>query len=418
MATNNSKKTNTKSTSKKSSTSSKKQSTPNYQKKVVKTVKRAAKKNPKAFIIIVLVLLIVIGAGLAVYFLFLKDKINHNDQPKSDDPHIAEAYNPTVEESGISINFLELGTYNTGDSTYIKAGDTDILIDAGSIQSSAGTIKSFINKYCTDGKLEYVIATHAHKDHIAGFVGTAKEAGIFESYKIGTLIDFALTDVTSQLYGNYVELRDAGIASGDIEHHYTAANCIKGTNGGQKEYTLSDSVTMTILDQKYYYEKSSDENNYSVCAMFNQDTNHYLFTGDLEGEGEESLVELNELPHCQLFKAGHHGSKTSNTETLLSKITPDVVCVCCCAGSDEYTKNADNQFPTQQTINNVAKYTSTIFVTTVTTDGHTGYKSMNGNINFKCGSDLYYWVSGSNNSIILKETEWFKANRTWPEGGK
>ena len=159
-----------------------------------------------------------------------------------------------------------------------------------------------------------------------------------------------------------------------------------------------------------------DENNYSVCCLFtHNDQNHYLFTGDLEKEGEESLVELNPtLPHVQLFKGGHHGSKTSNTETLLSVITPEVVCICCCAGNNEYTDAIDNQFPTQTAINNIAKYTEYIYVTTVTTDGEKGFTSMNGNICFKCENGKDYTVAGSNNSVILKDTEWFKSNRTWP----
>ena len=172
---------------------------------------------------------------------------------------------------------------------------------------------------------------------------------------------------------------------------------------------------MTILDQRFYRETSSDENNYSVCCLFTHVDNHYLFTGDLEKEGEESLVELNTLPHCQLFKGGHHGSKTSNTDTLLSKITPEVVCICCCCGSNEYTKNVDNQFPTQTAINNIAKYTSEIYATTVSTNNdEKSYESMNGNICFKSENGKDYTVAGSNNSIILKDTEWFKTNRTWP----
>ena len=68
-------------------------------------------------------------------------------------------------------SFLELGNYYAGDSVYIKAGEVDILIDAGSRASSSTTIHNYIKEYCTDRKLEYVIATHAHQDHIAGFVG-------------------------------------------------------------------------------------------------------------------------------------------------------------------------------------------------------------------------------------------------------
>ena len=405
MATNSSKK----STSKKTSSSSKKTSTPNYQKKAVKEVKKLAKKNPKVFIIILLVVLVAIGIGLAVYFIFLrKDK---NTQPQ------------TASE-GITINFLELGNYNTGDCTYIKAGDVDILIDAGSKNESVETTIPYINQYCTDGKLEYVIATHAHEDHIAGFYSTNTRKGIFDTYKIGTLIDFPKTkkDGTKEttLYGKYVKNRDTRIASGDIEHYYTALECVEQTNGAQKEYAITDSIKMTILDQKFYHQldTGTGENNYSVCTLFTHGSNNYLFTGDLEKTGEESLVERNNLPHCQLFKGGHHGSGTSNTDTLLDKITPETVCICCCAGNDEYTDDPLKSFPYQETIDRLAKHTNKIYVTTVTTDGHTGYTSMNGNIIFKCEDGINYSVTGTNNSIILKETEWFKNNRTWPIGGK
>ena len=417
------------------SNNKKKSGSSKYQKKAVKTAKKMAKKNPKAFLIIILVLVILVGAGLAVYFLFLKDRLGGNTATSSSEPesslvehssseergeHQHADYNPKLETpSGISINFLEFGNHNTGDCTYIKAGDVDILIDAGSKNKNVDTLKTFINQYCEDGKLEYVIATHNHEDHISGFYNESDRVGIFNSYKIGTLIDFALTNktntATSTQYGKYLRDRDARLASGDIEHHYTAAECIDSENPAPKEYTITDAVKMTILDQRFYHESSADENNYSVCCLFTHNNqNHYLFTGDLEKEGEASLVELNSLPHVQLFKGGHHGSKTSNTDTLLSVITPEVVCICCCAGNNEYTDAIDNQFPTQTAINNIAKYTEYIYVTTVTTDGEKGFASMNGNICFKSENGKDYTVSGSNNSTILKDTEWFKTNRTWP----
>ena len=52
-----------------------------------------------------------------------------------------------------------------------------------------------------------------------------------------------------------------------------------------------------------------------------------------EIDGEESLIEKNDLPKVALYKAGHHGSKTSSSAALLEVIKPDMVCVCCCAGS-------------------------------------------------------------------------------------
>jgi len=86
-----------------------------------------------------------------------------------------------IKDSDLSIHFPELGNKYTGDCTLIKVGNTEILIDAGSRKGSAETLVPYINQFCTDGTLEYVIATHAHQDHIAGFVGTKSAKGIFES---------------------------------------------------------------------------------------------------------------------------------------------------------------------------------------------------------------------------------------------
>ena len=151
-----------------------------------------------------------------------------------------------------------------------------------------------------------------------------------------------------------------------------------------------------------------------MCALFSQGENNYLFTGDLEKDGEASLVSLNSLPEVQLFKGGHHGSYTANTDKLLDVIKPKTVCICCCAGSDEYTKTAANMFPAQKAIDRIAKHTDKVYVTTVVKDSDPGYQSMNGNINFHSEKGIEYVVTGSNNSTILKDTDWFKSNRTWP----
>ena len=459
-------------TTKKKSTSSKSSSSTINVNKVIKSGKKMAKKNPKGFAVLVIVAVVLIGAGIGGYFAYkyfnptvdfklkggkqvsvaldgtYKEKgvtAKYNGKDISDqvetsyylDSAKQNAIETTVERTytvkydlsyqrytgqlerkvkvtevePIDINFLELGNKFTGDCTYIKAGDTDILIDAGSREGSATTIENFVDTYCDDNVLEYVIATHAHQDHIAGFTGSS---GIFNHYQIDTLIDFSLTNATSTVYNNYVTLRDQNIANGKIAHHYTANECIQESNGASKVFEVGAGITMEILDQKFYREKTKDENDYSVCALFSQGENSYLFTGDLEKDGEASLVSLNSLPEVQLFKGGHHGSYTANTDKLLDVIKPKCVCICCCAGSDEYTSNPDNMFPAQAAVNRIAKHTDKVYVTTVVKESEPGYQSMNGNINFHSEKGIEYVVAGSNNSTILKDTDWFKKNRTWP----
>ena len=326
-----------------------------------------------------------------------------------------------ITSDDLSIHFLELGLYNTGDCTYIKAGDTDILIDAGAKRKSAPTITSYISQYCTDGVLEYVIATHAHEDHIAGFVGeSGKNQGVFDVYRVGTLIDFPQANSTSGIYNDYKSLRSSIISKYGTKH-YTALDWWNGVDGLTRSIEVADGVTMNVLYHKYYETRDkSDENNHSVCVMFSQGDKHYLFTGDLHEPGEKSLVESNNLPKVKLYKAGHHGSKTSSSAALMSVIQPEIVCVCCCAGSSEYNAAPENTFPTQTFINNVAPYTSQIYVTSLAINDASGkttdFTSMNGNIVVSSVGGVVT-VNCSNNNTILKETAWFKANRVWPTNG-
>lgn len=308
-------------------------------------------------------------------------------------------------EEELSIHFLQLGNSDPGDCTLIKTGDTEVLIDAGSSSSSVSTVVSYLEEYCTDGILEYVIATHADYDHIAAFVGTDSTRGVFKSFFCQTIIDFPRTDKdkTKKTYQNYVKLRDNEVKMG--AKHYTALECWKEENGAQRSYALTDNIRFEILYQKYYEESSSSENNYSVCTLFTNGDEHYLFTGDLEQPGELSLVENNDLPKCDVFKAGHHGSSTSNTAALMSVVQPSIVVANCVVGG-EYN------FPHQAFINNVAPYTDKIYAPRVVSgsastllNGNVVVTSKNGILSVNCSFE----------NTLLKDTTWFKANRSWPK---
>ncbi len=368
---------------------------------------KAKKKGARAFFITVAIVIILALAAGAFWYFFVYKKEKKEEE---------------IVSGELIIRFPELGNGNAGDCTLIKVGDTEMLIDAGSKRGSAATLVPYIKQYCTDGILEYVIATHAHEDHIAAFVGNSGTDGIFANFECKTIIDYALKNTTSQVSKDYEAARDEEVSVTAGAVHYTALDCWNRTNGAERSYALSEGVSFEILYQKFYENKSSDENNYSVCLLLTHGENRFLFTGDLEEAGEKSLAESNSLPHVKLFKGGHHGSPTSSNDVLLSKITPEIVCVCCCAGSYEYSKTDENTFPSQAFIDRVAKYTKNIYVTTMSTGidkvnkKTSGYASMNGNITVTSSSEGVT-VTGSNNSTILKDTEWFKENRTWPQNG-
>lgn len=361
-----------------------------------------------------LLLLAVAFVGGAVVEVFVLDKIETE----------------TYVSGNLSIHFLELGNHYAGDSVYIKCGENDILIDAGSRNTSASTIIDYVDDFVTDNKLEYVIATHAHEDHIAGFYNEGDRTGIFSHYEVDYIIDFPNTNKTNPssntVLGKYIEARDAEVEAGAT--HWTALECYNNENGASRTIQLTEEVELEVLYNYYYdHSYSSGENNFSVCVMINQGDNHYLFTGDLEDAGEKKLVTYYEenhggLPQCILYKAGHHGSGTSSCPELLEAIKPEYICICTCAGTSEYTDNQENQFPYQSFIDNVAPYTDKIYVTSVVDNyvnksdwsSNGTVKPMNGNIVCTFESNELK-IECSNNNLILKETDWFKENRICPE---
>lgn len=416
--------------------------------------RRKAKKLSLGLIALILVVAIVV---LVCYYFFVYKK--QHDLPAGDTgTHTPDEPNKPSNPGGdaaagdmteissadLSIHFLELGVHNAGDCVLIKCGNTEVLIDAGAKKTSAPTQRmlDYVADYCTDGKLEYVIATHAHEDHIAGLVGQQSgntRTGFLYQYEIGTIIEFSRHNTTSGVYNDYAAAVTKCEEKGTKV--YNALECTKGESGAQATYYLDEAqtVSMNILYQKYYEQKSSSENNYSVCMLLTQrlgeTQNHYLFTGDLEKAGEKSLVESNpSLPHCVLYKGGHHGSSTSSSDELMNKITPENIAICTCAGTYEYAEkpnkdpdnikpeNALNTFPTQEAIDRMSRHTDKIYITTLgilNEDYSTkSFTSMNGDIVFYYGKGadetekrLKLWCS--NNSTILKETAWFKENRTW-----
>ncbi len=370
-----------------------------------------------------------------------KDGVDVTNLGVSDNDWDTQPYTHTNKQipitgKDLSVHFLELGNGYTGDCTYIKAGDVDILVDAGSRANSIPTIQDYLNQYVTDNKLEYVIVTHADQDHIAGF---AASESIFDLYTCDVIIDFAKTNkkLTTDnggktLYAKYLDNLAEEEKAG--AKHYSVLECWNNQKGAQREYNLytdgSYKINLEILYQEFYENKSTDENNYSVCFLLTETNGsaekNYLFTGDLEKEGEESLVEENTLPKVELFKAGHHGSKTSSNDCLLDVIQPKIVCVCCCAGSVEYTQTNANTFPTQDFIDRVSKWTDKVYVTTRMniafdkTKGENGeyvnigeYKLMNGNI-VVMSNRVTITVECSHDNTILKDTAWFKNKRECP----
>lgn len=321
-----------------------------------------------------------------------------------------------VVDDELQIHFYDIGHKDTGDSFYIKAGDVDILVDAGSNYGSVTAIDAYLKKYVTDGVLEYAIASHAHMDHIAAYAGGAGFKSIFDLYEVETIIDFAQAKSNSDVYNNYKQKRDAEVAAGAT--HYNALQCWNNQDGASRIIELTPTIYLEILYTRYYEKSSTDsDNDNSLCFRLLHNDKAYLFTGDLSKSGESSLASSNswDTP-VALYKAGHHGSKYSSTATLMQKVKPQRVVVTAQAGSKQYKNQyyPEGQFPTQEAIDNIAVYTDQVYVTRESIDYSSGtWKAMNGLIIVTSNQDGVT-VDCSNGNTLLKDQAWFKKYRTTP----
>lgn len=371
-------------------------------------------KKPVSKILLVFISLIslIVGAISGAFaYLFITYPLSDEFDP------------PSIVTGELEIHFMELGNDYSGDSILIQVGNNDILVDAGSKRSSHDTIKSYIDSHIEDSTLEYVIVTHAHEDHYANFAGNGTTSLLTE-YTITNLIQFSKTNqTTGVMYNNYLNIVDTIKNSGTKVCN--ALESYNNENGCSRVIDLGFDTEIEILYQKYYEDKASSENNYSVCFMINQGDNHFLFTGDLEESGEESLVTSNTLPKVSLFKAGHHGSNTSSHDTLLNVIQPEIVVITAVVGNFEYAKNEpgdvniDGTFPTTATLTRIANHTSKVYATSLgilsqNPDGtfdDIGHTSMNGDIVVTSNSSGII-VNGSNNNTLLKDTTWAQTYRS------
>lgn len=208
-------------------------------------------------------------------------------------------------ESKLIVHFLDVGQ---GDSIFIELpnGKT-MLVDAGENYHGQG----IIDYVQTIGyhKLDYVVATHPHEDHIGSM------PYIVRNFEIGSIY---MPDVTANT-ATFESLLKAIKAKG-----------LRVKNGRTGVHIIKDGeLTADIIAPDKPDE--SNLNNSSIVLLLTFGNVSYLLTGDAE---TKELNAIRADMHATVLKAGHHGSKTSTTQTLLKKISPDVTVISCGKSND------------------------------------------------------------------------------------
>ncbi|MCI6553313.1 MAG: MBL fold metallo-hydrolase [Lachnospiraceae bacterium] len=202
--------------------------------------------------------------------------------------------------SYLTVHFIDVGQ---GDAALLTCDGEAMLIDAG--DNTKGTaVQLYLSKQGVTS-LKYLVLTHPDADHIGG-------ADVIVS-KLD--IENVLMSPYRKDSRTYEELEQAL----DYRGYQWSVPNVGDT------YALGTAAFQILGPNKAY----SDPNNASLGLLVTYGRTKFLFTGDAEEEAEADMLDNGISPACDVYKAGHHGSRTSNSKALLEAARPTYVVVSC-----------------------------------------------------------------------------------------
>jgi competence protein ComEC len=202
--------------------------------------------------------------------------------------------------SQLEVSFLDVGQ---GDAIFIRTpnGHT-MLIDGGVDGRVLERLSSRLGYF--DRTIDVMVATHADADHITGLIP------VLTKYDIKHVVMSPLSGHT----GIFNELTKKIDEEGVISHVGKAGDQIIFDDGV---------IAHVIYPSSQFHGNENDTNDASVCILLTYGDESVLLTGDLPSTYERKLI-TDLLPHhVTIYKAGHHGSKYSSGDILLSYIRPE-----------------------------------------------------------------------------------------------
>lgn len=213
--------------------------------------------------------------------------------------------------TGIKVHFINVGQ---ADSELIQVDGKNILIDAGNNDNA--TYNYLKQQGVT--KLDYVIATHPHADHIGGMTTVINNFTIDKFYA-------AKATTTTVTFENMIKALQA--------------KNLKITAPTPGETIAIGNATLTfIAPNGTGYE---DLNNYSIVCKLKYGNTSFLFTGDAESLSEGEILAKQLDISANVLKVGHHGSSSSTSQAFLNKVNPQYAVISVGVGNDYGHPNQD-----------------------------------------------------------------------------
>lgn len=222
----------------------------------------------------------------------------------------------------LTVHFIDVGQ---ADSILIKTpSDRTMLIDAGN-NADADKVVEYLEKQGIS-KLDILIGTHPHEDHIGGLDAVIKEFSIGRFY-------MPKVSATTKTFKDVIN----AAKSGNI--------AIIPAKSGVK-LDLGNEVSAKILSP--VSDKYEELNDYSAVIKLTYGDISFLFTGDAEKKPEDEMINSNEDLSADVLKVGHHGSSSSTGDRFLKAVNPEYAVI-------SVGKDNDYKHPSSSTVTRLKK---------------------------------------------------------------